>query len=166
MPLVHFSAKRWFIKSLSQLLQLSAVARYVRNGANQLQLLQPLQYTCCTQVCFQGNSWKREIKLTFSFLILCSIVCMSVLRSRQRSFSSSSSVSPNQAKMLLRSELNCCHCWRFCFILSSLLRAWAWINSHRSITPGMINTKFNKSKKQQPYTPLHQLNPVQDKKVQ
>lgn len=115
-------------------------------GANQLQSL-ATSSTYLLHSVLEGNSRKRAIKLTFSFLILSSIVCMSVLRSRRWSFSSSSSVSPNQAQMLLRSELNCCHCWRFCFILSSLLRAWAWINSHLSITPGNTNIKFNKSQK-------------------
>lgn len=135
-------------------------------GANQTQLL-ATSITYLLHSVLQGNSRKRAVKLTFSFLILSSIVCMSVLRSRRWSFSSSSSVSPSQAQMLLRSELNCCHCWRFCFILSSLLRAWAWINSHLSITPGITNTKFNKSQKNllATHIQLHELNTVQDKKM-
>lgn len=123
-------------------------------GENQLQLL-ATSSTYLLHSVLKGNSWNRETKLTFSFLILSSIVCMSVLRSRRWSFSSSSSVSPNQVQMLLRSELNCCHCWRFCFILSSLLRAWAWINSHLSITPGITNTKWNKSQKTSLATHTH-----------
>lgn len=64
-----------------------------------------------------------------------SMVCRSVLRSSPLCCSSSPSVCSIQLQMLFRSELNCCHCCRFCFIRSSLLRAWACRSSQRSMTP-------------------------------
>lgn len=84
---------------------------------------------------------KRRQVGTLSFLMWASMVWMSVLSARCWSLSSSSSVSPSQAQMLLRSELNCCHFWRFCFILNSLLIAWACRSSQRSITPGRAHTE-------------------------
>lgn len=77
----------------------------------------------------------RPRAATLSFFIWSSMDWMSVLSSRRCSCSSSSSVSPSQVQMLFRSDMNCCHFWRFCFVLSSLLRACAWRSSHRSITP-------------------------------
>lgn len=63
------------------------------------------------------------------------MVCRSVLRPSPLCRWSSSSVCSIQLQMLFRSELNCCHCCRFCFIRSSLLRAWACRSSQRSMTP-------------------------------
>lgn len=86
------------------------------------------------------SNWNKthryEEKLTLSFLILCWMVCMSVLSLSPRSRLSSASDWPNQALMVCRSEISCCHCCRFCFCRCFSLRDWAWISSQRSITPG------------------------------
>ena len=73
---------------------------------------------------------------TFSFWIWSAMDWMSVLSCRRWSCSRSPSVSRSQVRTLFRSESNCCLLWGFCFILSSLLRASAWMSSQRSITPG------------------------------
>lgn len=73
--------------------------------------------------------------LTLSFLMRSSMAWISVLASSLRCCSNSSSAWSSQVHMLLRSELNCCHCCRFCFMRSSLLRACACSSSQRSITP-------------------------------
>ena len=80
--------------------------------------------------------WKRPRAATFSFWIWSAMDWMSVLSCRRWSCSRSPSVSLSQVRTLFRSESNCCLLWGFCFILSSLLRASAWMSSQRSITPG------------------------------
>lgn len=74
-------------------------------------------------------------KQTLSFLILCCMVSISVLWTSSRSRASSASARPSHALVFCRSDSSCCHCCRSCWCLCFSLRDWAWISSHRSITP-------------------------------